>query len=611
MSAVARVFSAVWGGVDVFRKVLHLLVLLFVFAILISAVGGTAPSPLPTESALTIRPAGQLVDQLDGDAFDQAIAELTDQQQPQTLVQDIIDALDYAATDERIDVVFLELSSLGGSGLSKLQRIATALDEFKESGKPVVAYGDSLSQGAYYLAAQADEVYMHPQGILALDGFGRYLPYFRDAIEKLRLDWNIFRVGTHKSAVEPFLRMDMSPEDRERNTVLIGELWAAYATGVEQARGLDAGSVQSYADEFYQHTVDAGGDPAKAAVQQGMVDALKSRLDMRELLKTYTAEDDDGSYRRVGMSDYLAQKRLLDTESVKEENIGLIVASGSIVTGSQPPGTIGADSTSALLRDALEDDSIKAVVLQVDSGGGSAFASDIISTQIEALQAAGKPVVVSMSSVAASGGYWIAASADQLFANPTTITGSIGIFGMFATYQRATEYLGLNTDGIGTTRYAGQFRQDREMSDDAKALYQVIIEHGYDDFISRVATHRGMDKATVDSIGQGKVWTGREALANGLVDELGSVDDAIAAAAELAGLSDYAVKRVEKGLSPTEQLLLDLMSVSVSMGLDPKVFAPEPTGVQKILGELESAIEPLSRFNDPKGVYAYCFCEVY
>ncbi|MEM9334757.1 MAG: signal peptide peptidase SppA [Pseudomonadota bacterium] len=611
MSAVLRLVTAVWTGVDLFRKLLHLFILLFLFGAVVGAMGGSAPSVVSSESALTIRPVGQLVDQLSGNAFDQAVAELTDQQQPQTLVQDVIDAIEYAAEDDRISVVFLDLSSIGGGGLSKLQRIASALETLKDSGKPLVAYGEFLSQGAYLLAAQADEVYMHPQGMLAIDGFGLYLPYFRDAIEKLRLDWNIFRVGTHKSAVEPYMRMDMSAEDRERNTALIGELWSAYASDVEQARGLDAGKIQSFADDFLQYTADAGGDPALAAVQQGLVDELKSRLEMKELLKTYAAEDDDGAYRSVGMSEYLSQQRMLDTDDVKAENIGLIVAAGSIVSGDQPPGTIGSESTSALLRDALEDDTIKAVVLQVDSGGGSAFASDVISTQIEALQAAGKPVVVSMSSVAASGGYWIAASADQVFANPTTITGSIGIFGMFPTYQRSAEYLGIATDGVGTTRYAGQFRQDREMSDDAKALFQMIIEHGYDDFISRVAEHREMDTATVDSIGQGKVWTGNEALANGLVDQLGSVDDAIVSAAELAGVSDYGVKQVEKALSPTEQFILDLMSVGIAVGIDPSVFAPEPTAVQKILGEFETALESLTRFNDPKGVYAYCFCEIY
>ncbi len=609
MSGVLRLFSAVWTGVDLFRKLLHLFILLFLFAAFFGAMSGST-SVLPTDSALTIRPVGQLVDELAGDAFDRAVAELTDQQQPQTLVQDIVDALDYAASDDRIKVVHLEVSSLGGAGMSKLQRVAAALEAFKQSGKPLIASGDFFSQGGYYLAAHADEVYMHPEGLLIIEGFGRYPTYYRDAIEKLRLDWNIFRVGTHKSAVEPFTRMDMSPEDRESTTLVIDQLWSAYTTGIEQARELDAGTVQSVTDNFVEVAQAAGGDPALAAVQQGLIDDLMTRIEIKELLKTHAAEDDDGSYRNVGMGDYLPQMRLLDSDRVKEENIGLVVATGAIVGGDQPAGTIGAESTTALLRKALRDDSIKAVVLQVDSGGGSAFASDVIANEIEALQVAGKPVIVSMSSVAASGGYWISAGADRVFANPTTITGSIGIFGMFMTYQRTAEVLGLATDGVGTTNLAGEFRPDREMSDNAKAVFQLIIEDGYDDFLSRVSEYRELEKADVDSIAQGKIWTGSDALANGLVDELGTIEDAIASAAELVGVSDYGVKKLEKSLSPTEQFLLDIMSASASVGLDPSVFVPRPTPLQKIASEFEQAIEPLTRFNDPKGVYAYCFCEV-
>ena len=609
MSGVLRLFSAVWTGVDGFRKLLHLFILLFLFAAFFGAVSGTAPV-LPAESALTIRPVGQLVDQLEGDAFDRAVEELTDQAQPQTLVQDVVDALDYAANDARIEVVHLELTGLGGAGLSKLQRIGRAMEEFKQSGKPLIATGDFLSQGAYYLAAHADEIYLHPEGLLIMEGYGRYRTYFSDAIEKLRLDWNIFRVGTHKSFIEPYTRMDMSPEDRENTTTLISQLWDFYAADVERARELDAGSVQSYADGFVEHVKAADGDPALAAVQQGLVDELMTRIEIKELLKTYTAEDEDGSYRNVGMGDFLAQSRLLDSNRIKAENVGVVVASGNIVFGDQPPGVIGAESTSELLRKALRDDSIKAVVFQVDSPGGSAFASDVIANELEALQVAGKPVVVSMSSVAASGGYWISAGADRLFANPSTITGSIGIFGMFPTYQRTAEVLGLGTDGVGTTRWAGQFRPDREMSDDAKALFQLVIDDGYDDFISRVSEYRELDKTEVDSIAQGKVWTGSDALANGLVDELGSLEDAIASAAELAGLSDYGVKRIETSLSSTEQLLVDLMSVSASVGIDPAVFVARPTTLQKVAGELEEIIEPLTQFNDPKGVYAHCLCEL-
>jgi protease-4 len=271
---------------------------------------------------------------------------------------------------------------------------------------------------------------------------------------------------------------------------------------------------------------------------------------------------------------------------------------------------IGADSTSGLLREALNDDSVVAVVLRVDSPGGSTFASDVIGNEVAALQAAGKPVVASMGSVAASGGYWIAASADEIFASPSTVTGSIGIFGMFQTFQRSLEALGINVDGTGSTAWAGEFRPDREMSEHAQQLFQQIINDGYDEFISRVATYRHMDKADVDAIGQGRVWTGIEAVENGLVDELGTLEDAVAAAARLAGLEedDYGVRKIQRELTPTQQLLVDMLGTAKSAGVALQDFTRQPGRLEQVAAKLERAIEPLFAFDDPKGIYAHCFC---
>jgi protease-4 len=609
---LVRVLSGIWSGVDSFRKVLHLLLLLFVFAIFVGALSGTTPM-LPDRAALTIKPVGVIVEELEGDPFDRAIAELLDEAQPQTVLQDIVDALDYAKGDERIAAVHIELSSLGAAGLPKLQRIARAIEDFQESGKPVIASADFMTQQGYFIAAHADEVYLHPQGGVLLQGYGRFRSYFSDAIEKLKLDWNIFKVGTYKSAVEPFERMDMSEADREASLNLIDQLWGTYLEEVADAREMSIAEMEEYTDNFTDVVAAVEGDLAQAAKDYNLVDELMTRTQLRELLIGYagTDEDSETSYSSIGMGEYLAHEDMLNGDQSGEENIGIIIASGAIQSGTQPPGAIGADSTASLLRRARDDESVKAVVLRVDSPGGSAFASDVIANEIAALQDAGKPVVVSMSSVAASGGYWISAGADRIFASPMTITGSIGIFGMLPTYQRTAAHLGIANDGVGSTPLSGQLRPDREMTDESKRLVQLVIEEGYDDFIGRVATYRGMEKDEVDVVGQGRVWTGADALRHGLVDELGGLEDAIVFAAELVDIAEgeYGRKPITTELSPTEQMIVDMLGTAQSFGLQLDFLRSEPSSLQRLAGRLEEALAPLTAFDDPKGVYAHCLCE--
>ncbi len=608
-----RLLSGIWSGVDGFRKVLHLLLLLFVFAIFVGAMSGTVPQ-LPDRAALFIKPVGVIVEELEGDPFDRAVAELFEEAQPQTVLQDIVDALEYASDDERIGAVHIELSALGAAGLPKLQRIARAIEDFQESGKPVIASADFMTQQAYFIAAHADEVYLNPEGGILLQGYGRFRTYFSDAIEELKLDWNIFKVGTYKSAVEPFERMDMSDADREATVTLIDQLWETYLEDVAAARAMSVSEVKNYADEFVDVVATAEGDLARAAKDNNLVDELLSRTELRELLISYVGADEesDVDYSSIGMGEYLSHEDILNGEKVADENIGIIIASGTIQSGTQPPGAIGADSTAQLLRRARDDESVKAVVLRVDSPGGSAFASDVIANEIAALQDAGKPVVASMSSVAASGGYWISVGADRVFANSTTITGSIGIFGMFPTYQRTAAYLGIANDGVGSTPLSGQLRPDRAMTDDTKQLFQLVIDEGYDDFIGRVATYRGMEKEEVDAVGQGRVWTGADALRHGLVDELGGMEEAIAFAAELVDLSeeDYGRKWIRIELSPTEQMIVDLLGTARSFGLQLDFLQSRPSSLQKIAGRIEKVLAPLAEFDDPKGVYAHCLCTI-
>ncbi|MGB5164896.1 MAG: signal peptide peptidase SppA [Woeseiaceae bacterium] len=609
---IGAVFGYLWRALDGARKVLHLLLLLFLFALLLSAVPGPTFT-IVDNSALVIRPVGTLVEERSGDPFERAQAELLGRVNAETVTHDVVDALRFAAKDKRINVVHLELSALGGGGMSKLQTIAAEITKLRDAGKTVIASAEFVSQAGYYLAAHADEFYMHPDGILFLPGFASYRNYYSEAIDKLKIDWNIFRVGTHKSFVEPYTRMDMSDEDRESRRYLVDTLWSQYREGVVAARDLPENSVADFVDNMLQRVEQAGGDLMQAALQADLLDGLLSRAELRERMLEMVHADDDAllGYRAVEMGDYLSEQRLLNAKRVGKENVAVVVAAGEFQLGSQPPGTIGSESTSALLRRALNDDTVFAVVVRIDSPGGATYAADVIGDEIEALQQAGKPVIASMSSVAASAGYYIAAGADRILAQPTTLTGSIGIFGMFPTYQRSLEVLGVATSGVGSSVWAGQLRPDREMSPEARQMFQMLVEDGYDDFITHIANYRGMDKDAVDRIGQGQVWLGVDALEKGLIDRFGGLDDAIELAAELGEYTgkSYGIKRFEQELSPSEQMIVDILSVAKSLGMQPSRWFGSDSATQRLARRLDESLSALDRFNDPKGIYSHCFCE--
>jgi protease IV len=610
---LVRGLSALWRAADGIRKVLHLLVLLVVFAVIIAALSSSAPK-LPAQAALLIPLQGDLVEQLDGDPYDRAIAELTDDARPQVLVRDVVAALEYAKDDARIKAVVLDVGGLGGGGLSKVRRVADALTRFRESGKPVIAHADFFSQSAYYLAAHADEVYLHPDGLLVIEGYGVYRNYYKDAIDKLKIDWNVFRAGTHKSFVEPYTRNDMSDEDRSSLSRILEQLWSVYKDGVSNARGIAPEQIDEMIAGFVQQLEASDVNAAGVAVNLGLVDDLLTRQQLRDRIATFAGRDkkDPSGYRAAAMYDYVAQMRLLDGAPAEASKIAVVVASGDILDGYQSPGTIGGESTASLLAKARLDDNVKAVVLRVDSPGGSSFASEIIRHEVLALRAAGKPVVASMSSVAASGGYWISMAADQIVASESTITGSIGVFGMFPTFERSLAALGVYTDGVGTSSMAGMLRPDRAMSAESQRLIQALIDDTYAEFVGKVADHRGMTTEAVDRIAQGQIWTGRDALDNGLVDQIGEFAEAVATAADLASLGegDYSLQYIEPELSPGELFVLQLLGGAKSLGVDIAGIGREPSALQRVAGYFEAALRPFARFNDPRGVYSYCFCGV-
>jgi len=610
INLIKKLFRLLWTTADALRKIVHLVVMLLVLSILISVFSASAPS-VPASAALVIRPAGLIVDQMSGDPYSRAFAELTGDAEPQTLAQDIIDGLEYAKDDDRITSVMLDLTAMPGGGLSKLNRIADAISDFRESGKPVIAKADFFSQGSYYLAAHADEIYMHPEGAVLLSGFGSYRSYFKDAIDTLLIDWNVFTAGEFKSAGDSYRRNDMSAADREAISHVLDQYWARYMNDLETARELEPGTIESILGDLVATIEASDGDLGQVALDFNFVDGLWTREQIRARMVEVAGENgDESAYPVAGLDDYLQQMRMLRGPDEADANIGIVVASGEILFGNQPPGMIGGDSTARLLRQAREDDSVKAVVLRVDSPGGAQFASEVIRDEVEALKAVGKPVVASMSSIAASGGYWISMSADQIFASPYTITGSIGVIGAFPTFERSLGAIGISSDGVGTTPWSDALRADRTMSDEAKTVFQLTINNSYDEFIRGVAGGRDMTPEAVDAIAQGRIWTGTDAVSNGLIDQIGEIDDAIAAAAELAGIDPDEAGQMyfEKKLDPAEQMALDLMRGAQSWGFDFGRLTNPRQSIEELADVVENALTPLMRFNDPNGIYAHCFC---
>jgi protease-4 len=602
-------FGLVWRILEGIRRVLHLILLLVIFGFILAALHTSIPV-VPHTAALVIAPEGEIVEQLASDPVRRAFGQASGGPAPETLLRDVSDAIAAAKSDDRIKLIVLELGSLDSSGLSKLQEIGAALREFRAAGKRVVVAADSLDQTQYYLAAQAGEVYLDPMGLVYLDGFSYYRMFLKDAIDKLGVDVNVFRAGTYKSYTDQFSRSDMAPSEREESSVWLESLWSAYQQDVTRARSLPAGALTEFVADEPAALAAVNGDAAKLALQRGLVTALKSRRQLADELKVLVGEDEDThSFNSITMNQYLASVRSKHVlRSKSDSKVGIIVASGEILDGHQPPGTIGGDSTADLMRQARYDNAVKAVVLRVDSPGGSMFASEQILREVQTLRKAGKPVVVSMSTYAASGGYYISAAANQIFASPTTLTGSIGVFSVVPTFQHTLEKFGVKVDGVGTTPLAGDMRQDRTLTPARRRILQTSVDHAYAEFLRRVGDGRKKPVEDVDKIAQGRVWAGVDAQRIGLVDHLGGLKDATDAAAKLAELgSDYNVDYIEPELSLRQELLMQLRSETLRMGQIAGIIAPR-SDMERVLDPVLEQARAIARLNDPRGLYAYCWC---
>jgi protease-4 len=618
---IANFFILLWDGMNFTRRlILNLLFFGVIAFLVISVIVGMFSDPqrvsYDERTTLVIAPEGALVEQYTVDPATRAIAEAVGQSAQEVQVRDLLRAIDAAKDDKKIERILLRVDGLQPSGYASLREVADALARFRASGKQIVAFGETYTQGQYLLAAQANEVYLDPLGAMLLEGLGRYRQYYREALQdKLGIDVHVFKVGEFKSAAEPYILDAASPEAKEADLFWMNDIWQRYLGDIAKARKLKAADLAASFDTMAADVNAAGGDLAKYAVQRKLVDGLKTEEQIEDLMiERGEADDSDAGFRSIGLNGYLAH---LDTQLPvlsDEGDVAVVVAQGEILQGEQAPGLIGGESMSAQLREVRDDDQIKAVVLRVNSPGGDVFASEQIRREVEALKKAGKPVVVSMGDTAASGGYWISMNADRIYADPSTVTGSIGVFGLVPTFPRALEKIGVRTDGVATTTLGG-FSLGRELPEEIKTITQTVIEKTYRDFTGGVAKARKKPVDAIDTVARGRVWSGAQAKERGLVDAFGGLQAAIEDAAKRAKLGkpgDYRVRYIEDQTKPIERLIANLVGSGAGHAMlrDSDMarafLAKHMPQMERDLKMLENVVQ--ARGPAPVKAVAYCFC---
>ncbi|MET0333121.1 MAG: signal peptide peptidase SppA [Rhizobacter sp.] len=609
-SAVRRWAGRLWWLIDGTRRLVLNLIFLLILVVVIVAIATSGTPKLESDTALVINLRGPLVEQHAQGVRDAAVAQLSGEAPKSTQLRDVLTVLDAAARDPQIKSAVLMLDEFSGGGLAGLREVSAALARFRAAGKKVTAWGGGYQQPQYYLAAQADEVLMHPMGMVFLQGYGRYQNYYRDALDKLGVSVNLVRVGTYKNFGETFTLNGPSPEASEANAYLYNGLWGTYVEGVEKARKLPAGTVMAIINDLPQRLAAAGGDPAKLALTAKLVDGLKTRDELRELMIERGAKDADGkTFRQVSFDRYLAGLK----PAVVGDAIGVVVAEGEIVDGRAPAGTVGGLSTSDLIRKAREDKSIKAIVLRVNSPGGSVYGSELIRRELEITRAAGKPVVVSMGDVAASGGYWISMASDEVLADAATITGSIGVFALLPSADKALEKIGVHTGGTTTTWLAGAGDPRRPPDPRFIELLQSTINQIYADFTGRVAAARKTTPEKINEVAQGRVWTGAQAKERVLVDTLGGYADAIKSAARRAELGDEPrIVYIQPEPGRAERLLAWLggsIKSTVTAHLDQQLAPAMPSSVVQDARRELGWLAEMTEGRKPFAAITHCLCQ--
>ncbi|EFC4460868.1 TPA: signal peptide peptidase SppA [Escherichia coli] len=604
---IAGFFKWTWRLLNFVREMV--LNLFFIFLVLVGVgiwmqVSGGDSKETASRGALLLDISGVIVDKPDSSQrfsklSRQLLGASSDRLQENSLF-DIVNTIRQAKDDRNITGIVMDLKNFAGGDQPSMQYIGKALKEFRDSGKPVYAVGENYSQGQYYLASFANKIWLSPQGVVDLHGFATNGLYYKSLLDKLKVSTHVFRVGTYKSAVEPFIRDDMSPAAREADSRWIGELWQNYLNTVAANRQIPAEQVFPGAQGLLEGLTKTGGDTAKYALENKLVDALASSAEIEKALtKEFGWSKTDKNYRAISYYDYA-----LKTPADTGDSIGVVFANGAIMDGEETQGNVGGDTTAAQIRDARLDPKVKAIVLRVNSPGGSVTASEVIRAELAAARAAGKPVVVSMGGMAASGGYWISTPANYIVANPSTLTGSIGIFGVITTVENSLDSIGVHTDGVSTSPLA-DVSITRALPPEAQQMMQLSIENGYKRFITLVADARHSTPEQIDKIAQGHVWTGQDAKANGLVDSLGDFDDAVAKAAELAKVKQWHLEYYVD--EPTFfDKVMDNMSGSVRAMLPDAFQTMLPAPLASVASTVKSESDKLAAFNDPQNRYAFC-----
>lgn len=617
ISSLRRGIGALWRGLDATRRfVLNLIFLVILIAFFWALFGGGL-KPLAPKTALVLDLKGELVEERAGSVRDSVVAGLSGNGRRLVRLPDVLKALDGAAKDSNVSDVLVLLDELDGGGLASVREIGAGIERVKAAGKRVVVWGGNFDQKRYLIAAHASEVYLHPMGMVLIEGFGRHRNYYRDALDKVGVTVNLMKVGTYKSFAEPFIGNGPSQAAQEADSFLYNGLWTAYTAEVEKARKLPAGAIAKGIDELPQRLQAANGNAAKVALDWKLIDGVKTRDEVRDLFVKRGAYDDRiKSFRQVSFGDYVARH----PDKPFGDAVAVVVAAGDITEGTGGPGMVGGISTANLIRSVREDKSVKAVVLRVNSPGGSAYGSELIRRELELTRAAGKPVVVSMGDVAASGGYWISMAADEVIADPSTVTGSIGVFAILPTADKVVDKLGIHTAGVTTTWLADAYNPLRPLDPRFGQLIQSAINHVYDEFTTKAAIARKTTPAKIDEVGQGRVWTGTQAKERGLVDRLGSYGDALRSAAKRANLGDdFRVTYAEQPTTLAERVLermglsdAQVLNVQVKLGLLPvdlgaaALGGNATAGITRDLGWLAAVADR----KQPFAAVTHCLCAV-
>lgn len=608
-SGLGRWLSAIRGWVF---NLLTLVILIVFFALLLRACTGSDHLVLKEKTALVLDLNGQLVEEKS--TPDDSLLSLAAGSELSNEVQlrDVLAVLKAAAADSSISRILLKLDNFAGGGLASLRELAAGLQGFKGSGKPIIAWASQYSQAQYFLAAQANEVLLDPAGMVILDGLGGDSSYYAEALEKAGVKVHVVRTGPYKNMAEQFTDKAPSTASLEATAYLLDDLWSLVTTEIEQARELPKGKIMQLINALPEPLEAAGGDLAKMSLEQGLVTGLKDIQQVREEFIQAGAEDlENHTFRQINYETYLAN---LDQTVARGTGVGIIVAEGEIIDGKAPRQTIGGESTAALVRKARLDETIKAIVLRVNSPGGAVFGSELIRRELAAAREAGKPVVVSMGDVAASGGYWISTASDKIYADEATITGSIGVITLFPTLEGLMDKLGIHQGGYATTWLKSAGDPFKPLDPRFEKLLASNIQATYQNFLGYVSQARNMSVEAVNEVAQGRVWTGKQALDRGLVDALGGLQEAVVTAKQLANLDEQAPAHyIESDQSEYDWLfeklkgaeLLSELQAYLPESLAPKLLPAELSTLQTDAMQFKRLLKP----NQPFSTVVHCFCE--